>query len=314
MLALAGCGYIGEPQYPALNIPTAVGDLSAVQRGDHLLVVFSIPPLTTEGVVLRTIGEIELRIGPNHTNPFSVNEWAASAQRETVPPPAKPGLVETNVPIQSFVGQDVVVMVRVANAKGRYSQWSNPQTVSIGTPLVKAADLTPTAVAEGVRLQWKAPGDSHFRIYRRTEKELTPSQLGTSDSQEYVDKTTEYKKRYEYYVQAFDGANESEITGPVEITPEDIFPPVVPTGLTATAGINAIELAWERNSEKDFKEYRVYRAVEDGPFAKVAEGLTGPNYSDHQVESGKHYKYAVSAVDELGHESERSAPITATAP
>ena len=61
---LVGCGSIGEPLYPALRIPTRVTDLAVVERGANLDIDFTIPPLTTEGLPLKEIGGVELRVGP----------------------------------------------------------------------------------------------------------------------------------------------------------------------------------------------------------------------------------------------------------
>ena len=97
------------------------------------------------------------------------------------------------------------------------------------------------------------------------------------------------------------------------ITPADIFPPAVPGALTAEPGVGAIELAWDRNAEPDFRGYNIYRSVEDGPFEKIASLIEAPAYSDRQVEAGKRYRYAVTAVDQVGNESERSTVAEATA-
>jgi hypothetical protein len=72
-------------------------------------------------------------------------------------------------------------------------------------------------------------------------------------------------------------------------------------------------LAWARNTESDFKEYRVFRSEESGPFVEIAHGLDAPTYSDHAVQSGKHYRYQVSAVDQIGNTSAPSAPVEITA-
>jgi fibronectin type 3 domain-containing protein len=78
--------------------------------------------------------------------------------------------------------------------------------------------------------------------------------------------------------------------------------------------VGAIELAWTRNSESDFKEYRVFRAEENGPFVQIAAGVEGPVYSDRKIEAGKHYRYQVSAVDQVGNQSKPSEPIEIIAP
>ena len=313
--ALTGCGYVGEPLYPALNIPTRISDLSAVERGNKIDVAFTIPPLTTEGLAVKTIGSIDLRVGPKSgTNGFQAEQWAAFAKRIDLPAPEHPGLVRAEIPIQEFLGQEVIVSVRVGNAKGRVSEWSNLAVVSVQAPLATPANFRLTPVAEGVRLDWDAPNQPRFRVYRRAGQESSPAELATVEKPEYIDTTTEYGKTYAYYVQGVNGTTESEVAGPEIIQPHDTFPPATPAGVTASAGINSIELAWERNTEPDFKEYRVLRSTEAGPFEKIADSIEAPNYSDSRIESGKHYRYQIVAVDQAGNPSKPSEPVEATAP
>ena len=105
---------------------------------------------------------------------------------------------------------------------------------------------------------------------------------------------------------------ESEPSQPVSITPVDRFPPSPPAGLRVTASPTSIEISWDGNSEPDLAGYRVYRAVPGGPFEKIAETSTVPTYSDHAVEQGKTYRYAISAFDQSGNESAQSVPAQAT--
>src|SRR5690242_19931510 len=84
---VASCGSVGEPLYPALNIPSSVSDLVAVERGDQISVHFTIPPLTTEGLAVRAIGSVELRVGVNPSGGFNVDQWASAAKRIDLPAP-----------------------------------------------------------------------------------------------------------------------------------------------------------------------------------------------------------------------------------
>ena len=93
------------------------------------------------------------------------------------------------------------------------------------------------------------------------------------------------------------------------IKPVDKFPPAVPGGVTAVPGTRTIELVWNRNTEKDFASYNVYR---DG--TKIADGLTAPAFSDRDVQPRVKVQYEVSAVDTAGNESARSAAVEATIP
>jgi hypothetical protein len=313
-LVLTACGYIGPPLYPALNVPVIVTDLAAVERGDGFDVTFTIPSLTTEGLAVKSLGSIDLRVGPNTGNPFRVEQWAASAARETVPTPSRPGPVQTRIPLHGFVGKEVVFAVRISNEKGRYSDWSNLFTVPVLAPLAQPAGLAWENVAEGVRLKWTEPNVTSFKIFRKETGDPEPSQIGTSDQPDYSDKTAVSGKTYQYWVQGVHDKAESEAAGPISATPKDEFPPAVPTNITATAGLNAIELSWSRNEEPDFHGYRIYRSEGDGPFKLIAADIQAPNYSDKGVESGKHYRYAVTSVDETGNESTRSQVVEATAP
>jgi len=311
---LTNCGSIGEPLYPALRIPSPVTDLAVVERGPNLVFDFSIAPLTTEGVQLKEIGEVELRAGPSPGNTFNMDEWLKSATRVNVATPDKPGPVQVEFPVASFIGHDIVVAVRVKNPKGRDAGWSALKIVSVEQPIATPADFHVAATAKGVELTWRAEGINEFRIFRKTEQQARPLVLATATESPYVDISAEYGKAYQYIVQGIRGKVESDGAGPATITPIDIFAPEVPSALTASVGLGAVELAWTRNSESDFKEYRVFRSEEGGPFIEITRGLDAPTYSDHTIHSGKHYRYEVSAVDQIGNVSALSAPVEITAP
>lgn len=311
---VAGCGSVGEPLYPALNIPQRISDLVAVERGDKIAIYFTIPPLTTEGLAVRTIGSVDLRVGVNPSGGFNIDQWTAGAKRIDVPAASQPGSVHVEIFASDFIGKEILARVRVGNSRGRMSEWSNLFVVNVESPLAKPVDFQVQPSPEGPRLVWSAPNENSFRIFRKADQEKEPSLIATLDKPEYVDTSTEYGKPYEYYVQGIHEKTESDVAGPVDITPKDTFAPAVPTGLTVSAGISAIELAWERNTESDLKEYRVYRSEENGPFVQIADGLEGPSYSDRKIESGKHYKYRVAAADQTGNVSEPSQPLEIIAP
>lgn len=313
-LLLVGCGAVGEPLYPALYIPTAVSDLTAVEHGPNLEIHFTLPTSTTEGLVVKQIGSIDLRVGANTQGGFQADHWALEAQRVSVPVPDQPGAVSATTPAAPFAGKEVVVAVRVGNAKGRMSDWSNLAVFHVVEPLATPVDFRAVPVPTGVKLTWTAPGQASFRILRKTGEEQHSSQLAVANQSEYTDTTTEYGKTYEYWVQGAHDQAESQLAGPVSVSPTDIFAPAVPAGLTAAAGVGTIELAWERNTEPDFKEYRVYRAGPEGTFTQIAEGLEGPSYSDRKVESGKRYRYRITAMDQTGNESAPSPPVEIIAP
>ena len=288
-ILLTGCGYVGDPLPPALNIPEKVIDLRAVQRGGKIIVDFTIPVRTTEGLLIKQLGPPDLEIGG-----------------KPVEAPSDKGHVE--VPAKDWIGQDAVVRVRINNARGRYSDWSNTVTLSVVPPLEPPSDLLAKSDPQGVRLTWAGAGEK-WRVVR-----LGDSKTAESDHAEYIDTDAAFGKEERYQVVALLKTAESEPSAIVSITPKDEFPPAAPAALTALAGIDSVELSWDRNTEEDLKGYRMYRAVEAGPFAPVADLLEEPSYSDKTVMPGKNYRYAVSAIDQTGNESAKSAPIEIAMP
>ena len=102
---------------------------------------------------------------------------------------------------------------------------------------------------------------------------------------------------------------ESEASNIQSLTPIDTFPPAAPTGLHASVAAGSIELTWQQNTESDLAGYIVYRAVGNGAFERLAQVAEIPSYSDHAVEAGKTYRYAVSAIDRANNESGRSEAV-----
>jgi hypothetical protein len=316
LLFAIGCGSIGEPLYPAMHIPAPVTDLIVVEQGPNLDILFTIPMLTTEGLLVKEggIGNIDLRVGPNPPNGWNVDEWSAGATSIPVPTPDKPGPVTASIPAAKFVGQEVVAAVRIANSKGKDAGWSAPKVFTVKPPLAKPTNFHVAADPQGVALTWNASAPSQFRIFRKTEEQTRPVLLATSNSPSYIDISAEYGKTYQYSIQALGDGVESEIVGPETITPIDIFPPAVPSGLTVSGGIGTLELAWNRNTESDFKEYRVLRSENGGQFIEIARGLEAPVYSDRMIQAGRQYRYEVESVDQGGHVSAPSPPVEMTAP
>jgi hypothetical protein len=291
-LALAGCGYVGEPLPPALNIPVRITDLKAVEHGDSIVIEFTAPDKTTENLALKRRGEVELFAG----------------EARVPAPPGKFGAMKVDTPARPFIGHEVLVRARTLNARGRASEWSNEVRLRVVEPLAAPKNLAAENVPEGVRLRWEAARGSSFRVFRA--KDLKAA----SQKPEWTDTEVEYGSKYEYSVQAVLEQAESEVGGPVAITPEDKFPPAVPAGLQALAGTDTIELAWDRSAESDFKCYRVYRAVENGELERIADLVETPAFSDKAIQSGKKYRYAVSAVDQKGNESAKTEAVEMTAP
>ena len=310
-IALAGCGYVGNPLPPALNIPTRVSDLRAAQRGDRIEVEFTLPEKTTEGLAIKNLRAVEVFVGLS-PNPFQESAWAGSAKRYEVTN-AKPGAILHTISVADWVGKTVAIGVRTTGPKGKNSDFSNLESLPVERPLERPTAVTAFNEAAGVRLTWRGSGPK-YRVFRALA-DGKPERVADVDAAEYRDDSTQFGTEYQYFVQAIAGEKlQSDVSDPAPIKPKDEFPPAVPTALTAITGVKTIDLVWSRNLESDFKGYNVYRALEDGPFAKVAELIEAPAFSDGKLEAGKRYRYAITAVDLTGNESGRSQIAEATAP
>jgi hypothetical protein len=315
-LLLTSCGYIGDPLPPLANVPPKVQDLAAIQRGSVIISHLSIPQLTTESKPIPRPLTFDLRIGPNEGEHFDENEWASHA-RHIVTPEITGPIATYEIPIREWIGKEVILGVRITAANGKSSGWSNFVIVPVIPAPAKPEGVTPAETAQGVHLTWRAEGKS-FRVLRKSEGSEY-AVAATVESPEWTDTSAEFGKPYTYMVQTLAHLDnkkeaESDLSAEVSITPVDKFAPAVPAGVHANAAPASIELAWDRNAESDLAGYRVYRATGEGAFDKVAELTPIPTWSDHAVEPGKTYRYALSAFDRVGNESERSPAVQITFP
>jgi hypothetical protein len=324
-LLLAGCGYVGDPLPPLANVPARVSDLAAMQRGGRIIVLFSVPAKTTEGHPIPPPLRLDLRAGT--ADPFEETQWAARARQ--VPPGSMAAGCDTKtgqeacptaryeIPAADWTGKEVILGVRVGAGNGKQSGWSNFVVVPVVTPPEKPGGLATATTLEGVRLTWQARG-TDFRVFRKTD-DGGYAPAANVQTPEWTDTATEFGKRYTYVVQVIVKLDhrkeaEGELSDEAWIIPRDIFPPAAPQGVQASSAPNSIELNWERNVEGDLNGYRVYRGEGNGAMEKVADVSAAPSYSDRRVEHGKTYRYAITAVDQAGNESPRSAPIEVAMP
>jgi len=309
LAGLVGCAYVRPTKPPSLGIPVKIAEIGGVQSGGQLLIDLTAPAATTDRATLQAL-EIDLRVGAAGPN------WEASARRIDVAA-TQPGPVHVRVPAAEWVGRPIEIRARTSGRHNRFSEWSEAVRLNVVPPLPKPV-LKLEAVAEGVRLTWTASPGAEYRIYRLAPGEMKPSVIATVKTPEYTDTQTQYLKAYEYSILTFVASGnseaESEMSEMAAITPVDVFPPAVPTGLAAIPGVAGIELSWNPDTEPDLRGYVLYRSVNGGPLEKTGGLLPTPAYSDHAVETGKRYRYQVSAVDQLGNESAKSPVLEIGAP
>jgi len=315
LLCLGGCGYVGPVLPPSPEIPAQVKDLVAVERGDKIEISFRTPARTTDNVAIKKFSEIDLRIGPAQT-PFDFDAWAASAKAIPINPPPpgdpfdpKPLPMSEAIPLKDLLGKHIAVAVRTAIKRGNhYSAWSNRVVLDVVPPLNMPTDVKIAASADGVVLDWPAIDTSEgYRILRQGPGDKSFVDVGKADKPHFVDTSSQFDVAYSYEVIAVSGAAESLPSKVLQITPIDTFPPSVPSGVTALAGPESIEVSWQRSPEADTAGYYVYRAVPGGNFERQGDLVNLPAFSDRKVEHGKTYRYQISSLDKKNNESAKSA-------
>jgi hypothetical protein len=304
---------MGDTLPPALNRPERVQDIAAVEHGLNIVVQFTVPAITTDGLPLKNKDrDIELRVGPLAPGGFNMETWQRTSDRIPVVVDDKAKIARVEVPTAKYYGKTVDIAVNVHGPGGHTVGWSRFAIVNVVPELPTPQALEATDAPDAVQLEWHAAAPE-FRVFRKLVPDVNWVQIDTSAKPSYTDNTIEYGKTYQYQVQSVqktdEGTAESELSDVYTFKPVDTFPPAVPVGVTAVPGTRTIELVWNRNTEKDFAGYRIYR---DG--MKIAEGLTAPAFTDRDVQPRVAYRYEVSAVDTAGNESATSAAVEAVIP
>jgi len=346
-LMMAGCGTPGAPQAPSLNLPQPVMDLSAIRAGDQVSLFWTMPKKNTDKLVIK--GAVTVRVcrqegvGPCvDAGTVTMAPGAAGSHSETLP-----ALLSAGTP------RVLKYFVELKNRNGRSAGLSNAVETLAGGPPDPVRGFTAEVRKAGVVLSWTPDGENAaVRLQRKllTPPATKPQQGLMSPPPEpleqnllvedglqrdgalgrALDKSIHFGETYEYRAQRVArltvNGNTMELAGelspPVRVEAKDVFPPEVPTGLAAVAttgengGEVAIDLSWTPDSEADVAGYVVYRREGDAAWERIsaAEPVAGLAFHDAHVQVGRTYIYAVSAVDQDGHESARSAEARETVP
>jgi hypothetical protein len=239
--------------------------------------------------------------------------------------------------------------VEVLNTAGRGAGISNQVRVPLLPTLLSFDDFAVHPVAQGLMISWQCPSTAEgltgtkylFRVYRRLEASSNWTKVadvgatrcvdgasGQEDATSFLDQTFEWEETYLYrgtVVSVLELAGkptvevEGDDTPEVKVFAHDVFPPAVPSGVQAVFSgpgqQNFIDLIWTPVSDTDLEGYNIYRHETGAAPAKLnAEPVKTPAFRDTQVESGKTYFYAVSAVDQRGNESARSEETSESVP
>ena len=344
-LALAGCGVPGPPQPPSLNLPDRVEDLAAVRTGEEVKLTWTMPRRNTDKLPIKTNVTAQVCRREN------ADPCASVARLDLAP--GSPASFQESMPTALASGspRPLSYTVELQNRSGRSAGASNAAVILAGEAPPPVAGFAAEVRKSGIVLRWTAADravDPHLAV-RLHRKLLTPHEgpkqtgplatppepidqnlLVDSDAGRALDASITFGNTYEYSAQRVariqvDGRTvelAGEISPPIRIDAQDVFPPAIPAGLAAVATAGeagappSIDLNWEPDTELDLAGYFVYRREDQTPWQRISgeQPVVGPAFHDATVHPGRTYRYAVSAVDRGGHESGRSAEAQETVP
>ena len=356
LLALTiGCAAPGAPLPPSLRLPQPVENLSAVRKGNRVVLTWTPPTETTDRLPMRWPSVTQVcRVADQFPIRQCGEPIAHIKSSELVSEsPAAPRVLvsfEDVLPAALIAPENAgaeklaTYALEIANERGRSAGLSNQARISLAPAIAPPTAFRAALDEQGPLLRWEMGAISPLppetfciaRIYRRAQGsrahgaafELIAEQPCRAGVSQARDTSFEWEQEYDYKsaavtVVATSGHPVFQVEGDdsetVHLVAHDVFPPAVPTGLQAVFSSVGqkpfIDLTWTPNSEADLAGYLVHRSTAETDFVLVTPApLKAPAWRDNDVQPGKMYVYAVSAVDVRGNQSARSAPAQEAAP
>jgi len=340
----SGCGVQAPPRPPRLEIPQTIKDLAAVQIGSTVHITFTMPVLAIDGESLTKPVTVNIFRTVTPPGQQTVLPDASAAPWLTLSPKQLTSLKhagKVDYPLQ-FSRQEIqqrqgstfsFAVIALTHGFRGHPRKSEPSNVAHATLLdatLPAKNLVAKASQTAILLTWDKPAEtltglppthlSGYRVYQSLTGKPDSYQLaGKTASNHFDDRKFQFGRHYFFRVSAVTTVGkataESLPSAPVSLTPKDVFPPPVPTGLTAVNAAGAVDLLWNASSGQDLTGYNVYRSNAGGPFQRLNKQLVPtPIFHDTTVEPGHTYEYAVTALDLTGNESQKSKPVSITTP
>ncbi len=351
-LAVTGCGTPGAPQPPSLNLPMRVADLDANRAGNQVLLTWTMPKKNTDKLLLK--GNVAVRVCRQ-----TGDGACGTAGSELSLAPGSVGAFTDTLPAELAAGtpRPLSYFVELKNRNGHSAGLSDAAAVMAGASPAPVAGLTAEVRKQGVVLRWASLDSAQDAVAIRLHRKLLTPQPAKShegllapqpepveqnllvescapeahkEGCRALDKEIRFGQNYEYRAQRVARVTVNgktlelagELSAPVRVEAQDIFPPALPTSLAAvaTTGENGsgatIDLSWQPVTDADLAGYAVYRSEGAAPWQRISPAvpLVPPAFHDTQVQPGHSYRYAVTSISQSGHESAHSAEAEETVP
>ncbi len=354
VLLASGCGTPGTPLPPSLNLADPVTDLTAVRTGNQVSLTWTMPKKNTDKLLLKgnygvrvcrkeatencAVARGSLMLAPGAPGAFTDTLPSAEASGA---PRVLSYFIEISNPRGRSAGASNVAEVLVGEAPSAIAGLA-AQVRKGGVLLHWIADPRQPSTTV-IRLHRKLlttgtgakPNEQTGPLLQAPEarEETLLVDFGTQTGQaadRAIDQGIRFGQVYEYRAQrvarvTVDGKPVElggPLSDPIRVSVTDIFPPDVPAGLAAVALAGdattgpSIDLSWRPVADVDVAGYAVYRRESGAAWQRIspADAVEGPAFHDSNVQPGHTYHYAVSAIDQGGHESARCDETEETVP
>ena len=343
LLLLTGCGNVGDPLPPLVQIPSPVSDLQALQFGNTIKLSWTIPRYNTDGSSALLLRGIEIYRLPAEALsgtgsgkmffPQSVEPWRVlrHSELEAFNPGDKLTLIDplAGFPMDTLFNQNLTYALKVYNKKGQDAGFSNIALTKL-YPVPKPPQKLKSVLAERhIEIEWEAPSVNldespvdariKFNVYRSDDPKAPSGKILTSApvaGDSYKDESIELGRIYYYWVRCVIPAAgndyvESLDSERTEVINQDVYPPKPPSEVTAISSGEAISLVWLPNTESDLAGYLVYRRGTEKKFEKLSNSLiTTASFVDSSASKGQPYVYRIKAIDQKGNESDFSEEVS----
>ncbi len=345
-LALAGCGKKGPIVAPERRLPASAAEMSTTVEDRVIVVKWDNPRNRVDNTRLRDLAVVRLfrreETPGAEPKPAMLSgdrvvgyEQIAQIALDATPPPgvqlAGRTVTVTDDKGLSF-GRRYVYVATAEDGSGRTSAPSPPTGVTFLAAPTPPPGLSVQAGDRQARLRWEAPatfidgtpvsGELRYIVLRAAGEgglaPLTPAPIAATT---YTDTGLENEITYRYAVKGVRVDPAGTAIGPASVavaaTPVDTTPPSAPTRLVAIPATGGVRLAWNPSPEEDVVQYAIYRGEGTGALTRIATTQAiATIYTDRDVQSGRTYRYAVTALDRAkqANESPRSNEVTVTVP
>ena len=341
------CGKRSPPLPPIERVPQRTQELSGIQRGDEITLVWPAPLRNAPDTSVQSIRRVDVyRVAERPNAPLAMTEDQFEAKATligSVPYEEikKGGATLSYTDKLEMAGQRARLRyaIRYVNSSGQRAAFSNfflvePASVVAAPPSITGHEYSETANT----ITWEAPAKNMdgsapvnllgYNVYRFTQSqtEVEPRLLNPApiNATRFQDKTFKFGESYTYFVRSVSLGTEgrpveSLNSNSIQLSQLDTYRPAAPNLTTPNAAPGRIALFWTANSEPDIAGYYLFRSTDPNLPKKEWLKLTPQLYNrttftDQNVETGKTYYYYVVAIDTAGNASLESEVVSETVP